>query len=506
MNDNTPVLVGCGQFTLRDGHGERSPVDLMAETARMAGEDAGPGERLLREVDTLAVMGVIGWRYEDAPGLLSRQLGIDPRRRLYSSIGGNTPQWLVNRSCREIERGDVGAVLITGAEALASYKRANLDGRRLDWERGAGGDVEMIGDPRPGSSDHENAHGLMLPPTIYPLFENALRARAGSDPGEHLRRLGELYAPFSQLASDNPLAWFRQRRSAEEIATPAVSNRLIEWPYTKYMNAVLVVDQSASLILTSVGKARDLGIDESCWVFLHGCGDANDLWYVSERRDFCSSPALAAAGQQALAMAGVGIDDIDCFDLYSCFPSAVQIARNELGIAEDDTRPLTVTGGLACHGGPGNNYTTHAIATLMQRARDKPDSLGLVSGLGWYMTKHSLGIYGATAPAGDTGGASLLHGEELAAELQQRLDAMEHPSLQEQPEGSGSIETYTIAFDRDGAPESGIVVGRLDNGDRFLARVASDPGLLAELVEHEGVGRSGSVKPGGERGNVFTPD
>ena len=86
----------------------------------MAAEDAGPGERLLREIDTLAVMGVIGWRYEDAPGLLSRQLGIDPRRRLYSSIGGNTPQWLVNRSCREIERGDVGAVLITGAEALAT--------------------------------------------------------------------------------------------------------------------------------------------------------------------------------------------------------------------------------------------------------------------------------------------------------------------------------------------------------------------------------------------------
>ena len=165
-----------------------------------------------------------------------------------------------------------------------------------------------------------------------------------------------------------------------------------------------------------------------------------------------------------------------------------------------------MTGGLACHGGPGNNYTTHAIATLMQRARDKPDSLGLVSGLGWYMTKHSLGIYGATAPTGDTGGASRLHSEEQAGELQQHLDAMEHPSLQEQPEGSGSIETYTVAFDRDGAPESGIVVGRLDNGDRFLARVASDPGLLAELVEHEGVGRSGSVKAGGERGNVFTPD
>jgi acetyl-CoA C-acetyltransferase len=264
------------------------------------------------------------------------------------------------------------------------------------------------------------------------------------------------------------------------------------------MNAILNVDQSASLILTSVGRARRMGIDESRWVFLHGYGDANDLWRVSDRRDYTSSPAISAIARRALEMAAAGVDDIEWLDLYSCFPSSVQIARDAIGIADDDPRPLTVTGGLAAHGGAGNNYVMHSIATTIDRARTAPGKLGLVTAVGWYMTKHSIGVYGSEPPKRPFCDVD-------STPYQAELDRIEHPQLDVQPAGRATIETYTVPFEKEG-PGPAVVIGRLDSGARFLAHTPPDPTLLAELTEFEGIGRHGSVTSGHGGVNLFEPD
>jgi len=497
MQGRTPVLVGCAQLTDRDGDGSRSPVDLMAETARAAADDAGAGRALLEAVDTVSVVNVIGWPYEDAPGLLCRKLRITPARTEYAWIGGNTPQWLVNRACRAIAGGAAETVLLSGAEAIAGYARALRAGREPAWERGTGGRPTFLGDLRQGSNEHENEHGMTLPSIVYPLFENALRAKAGRTPRDHLAYLGRLCARMTEVAADNPRAWFRDRRTAAEIATASEENRLVSWPYTKYMNAILSVDQSASVLVTSVDRARRLGVDPSRFVFLHGHGEAHDLWHVSERRDYTSSPAIAAIAERAFEMAAIGPDDVDWLDLYSCFPSSVQITRDALGIAEDDPRPLTVTGGLAAHGGPGNAYVMHAIATMMERLRRERGRLGLVTAMGWFVTKHAIGIYGAEPP----------HRPWTSDEpeaLQARLDRLDHPRLEHRPDGRARIETYTVPYERDQQPQAAVVIGRLESGARFLARTPEDRGLLDELVTNEGVGRSGSVTPGNV--NTFSPD
>ena len=165
------------------------------------------------------------------------------------------------------------------------------------------------------------------------------------------------------------------------------------------MNSNAFIDQAAAVILTSVAKARELGIPRERWVYLHGCADAHDHWYISDRHNFHSSPAMRVVAREALAMAGTGIDGIDKFDLYSCFPSAVQIACAEMGISQDDPRGLTVTGGLPYFGGPGNNYVTHSIAQMMDEVRAKPGSVGMVTANGNYVTKQSAGIYSTTPPS-----------------------------------------------------------------------------------------------------------
>jgi acetyl-CoA C-acetyltransferase len=497
-DDRAPILIGAGQLTQRDVAPERAlePVAMMAAAARSAADDAGGGARLLAAADRVAVVNVFSYPYGNAPRLLAELIGAHPSEELTTTIGGNTPQSLVNLMARRIAAGEVGVALLAGAEAVRTVGRARKTRVSLGWG-GGDGSPTVLGDARDGTSEHELAHGLVLPTAIYPLFENALRARRGWTIAEHRRRLGALYARFAAVAATNPHAWFREPRTAEEITEVGPDNRMIAFPYPKRMNAIMEVDQAAAVLMTSVGRARALGIEPSRWVYLRGGGDVHDKWLVSERVDYASSPAIRAAGRAALAAADVGIADVDAFDLYSCFPSAVQIGRDMLGVPEDDPRPLTVTGGLAYFGGPGNDYSMHAIASMCDRLRAARGSVGLVSALGWYLTKHAIGVYATTAPERPWTPVDV-------AALQRAIDAEPSPALVESPNGDAVIETYTVLYDREGAPVRGVVIGRLDDGRRFLANTPSDPTLLENLTREEGVGRRGQVARDGET-NRFEP-
>ncbi|MBM4242973.1 MAG: acetyl-CoA acetyltransferase [Deltaproteobacteria bacterium] len=493
MDDRTPILIGAGQITQRDVAPQDvlEPVALMRDAARAAADDARLTVDALRRIDTVAVVNLLSWNYANAPRLLAGMLGAAPRDEIYTMIGGNSPQSLVDDTARRIARGEVGLALLAGGEVMNGVKRARRAGVRLAWgDTGEVPEPRSFGDARQGTNDLEVRHGLFLPVQVYPLFENAIRARAGRTPGEHLRFLGELYARFSSVAAANPFAWFRTPRTAEQIATVDADNRIIAWPYPKRMNAIMDVDQAAAVLMTSVGRARELGVPRGRWVFLQGFGEAHDKWFVSERCGYAQSPAIAAAGRRALEMAGIGIADVDLFDLYSCFPSAVQLAQEALGIAPADPRPLTVTGGLAAFGGPGNNYSMHGIASMMDRLRAAPGTRGLVTALGWYVTKHAIGVYGT-----EPGPAPWRAPEES---LQPAIDAMPSPEVVDRAEGAATIETYTVAHERGGEPERGIVIGRLDDDRRFLAVIDGDRAELESLERDEGVGRRGRVLPGAD--------
>lgn len=485
--DQLPIAIGVGQYSerLEDLGRAPHPLALMELAARAAAEDAGV-PAALRQIDSLVVVNLLSWAYEDPAGQLAQMLGAQPRRAHYTSIGGNTPQAQVNEVAERIAAGETQLALITGAEAMYSLRRAQKTGFKLPWPTRAANPPPST-DTRWGNTSIEMSHRAQMPTQIYPLFENALRAARGRSVAGQRQFLGRFCAGFAAVARDNRFAWFRDGKSAEEIATPSADNRMIGFPYPKFMNAIMEVDQSAAVLLTNVATARKLGVPRQKWVYLWGSGDAVDLWYLSERVDFHSSPAIRAAGREAMVQAGVGIDDVSYFDLYSCFPCAPQIGAEMLGIAEDDPRPLTVTGGLPYAGGPGNNYTTHAIAAMVEKLRANPGRLGLVTGLGWYVTKHAVGIYGGEPPP-------LPRRRRSPAEYQGEIDAMSHPPLHEKPDGDGVIETYTVLHDREGSPETGLVVGRLADGGRFWANTPGDRDLLEAMEREEFIGRRGRVR------------
>ena len=511
MDDRTPVLIGAGQFTYRgEPQDSPSPTKLLKIAALAAARDAGLEERVLAAIDGLAVVGYT----VDAPGggratphstnppaSLARELAAAPAWQVYSHMGGNTPQQLVNVICERIARGETELALAVGCEFLGSATKRLVRGLGFeDWSEDQGlPPPERIGDPRPGVTPYEGRHGLGRPINVYPLFENALRARDGRSIPDHQRRLGELFAPFTEIAAQNRDAWFPIRRTAEELITVSDRNRMVGFPYTKYLNAIMDVDQSAGVLIASLAKARALGVPDDRMVFLHGCADAADLWYPLERQNFHSSPAMRMTGQRALEMAGVALDEIGHIDLYSCFPIAVEIGAEELGLSLDDPRGLTLTGGLPYFGGPGNNYAMHSIGAVMRRLRANPGDYGLITANGWFLTKQSTGVYSTRRPDAP-------FERENPTVLQRQIDALPHPEITETPEGRAVIETYTVVHGREGYL-LGIVIGRDEAGRRFVAHTPSDPETLHGLESVESVGRTGRVGPAPEgQRNLFIPD
>jgi acetyl-CoA C-acetyltransferase len=526
LDPSTPVIVGVGQVTNRpDPEGAVSladrpePIGLMVDAVRAAVEDcdgstpggASPaGRRLLSRIQSLRVADPLSWHYENPGLLVAEALGLEPAQLMVTTTGGNNPQSLVNATSLAIGRGELDVAVLVGADCVYTQAatRRHADRPLLPWTVQPAGTPRpaVFGNDRPGTTDAEEERGLDLPIHVFPLFENAIRAEAGRSLDDHRDRIGELWAGFSAVAASNPYAWLDRVRTSEEITGASEANRMIAYPYTKLLTANMQVDQGAALILCSVAAARAAGIAEDRWVFPQAGADADDHWFLSHRLDFHSSPAIRLAGTSALALADTTVDELGPVDLYSCFPSVVQIAAAELGLPDDDpARPLTVTGGLTFGGGPGNNYGTHAVASMVQALRSDPGSRGLVTGLGWYVTKHSVGIYG-TEPSTSTVDADSLRlpegsvAEEAAgfawANPQAAVGALPQCVPDADASGEVTVETYSVAYGRTGSPERAVVACRTPEGRRAWANV-TDADQLAVLVTEEGCGRLGKLRAGG---------
>lgn len=509
IEPSTPVLVGCGDVSDLSTPIEaaRSPFDLIAEAGRRALHDSGV-PKLAETIDTVAMLRLFSdtsHRFRtrlgtssNPPKSIARRIGISADRHIYSWNGGNMPQYLVNVLAEAIARGEVRAAMICGGEALRTQHGVERAGLPADWSEDPGGEPELMGNPRRGWSDCEDRHNMRAAITFYPLIENAIRGARGRSVAGHMQAMGQLFSRFAEAAAINPLATRREGYSAERLTTVDDQNRWIGFPYPRLMNANAFIDQAAAVIMTSVDEARRLGVPEANWVYLHGCADADDHWYVSERSSLHSSPAIRRGAGRALEMAGVSLDDMRFFDLYSCFPAVVEIACAELGLAEDDPRGLTVTGGLPYFGGPGNNYVTHSISEMMRRLRGAPGSLGLVTANGNYVTKHSFGVYSTRPFSGPWR-------REPPSSLQCELDALPKAFLVENATGPAIVETYTVMHGKSG-PEFSVVIGRLrESGHRFLANTPPQLAVLEDLQQREILGRPGAVQHAEGR-NVFVPE
>lgn len=471
MNANTPVIIGVAQIQQRlsDPLEGKEPIDLMVDAVKAAAADSGnPG--LLSAVDSVRVIRGI-WRYKQPAGYVAEQIGCPGAEKVGTCFGGNMVQSTLNLSAADILAGKRDLIVLTGAEIGSSQAKAAKAGIELPLTETAGDYDLKIGKDEPMACEAEIARGIRQPIQMYPIFENAIRHANGESIDAHRQRISELWAGFSKVASGNPDAWIREAVDAETIRTPGPSNRMVSFPYPKLMNSNSAVDMSAAIILCSVAKARALGISEDKWVYPWSGTDAHDTYYVSERDNLYSSPAIRIAGTRALELAGLGVDDLDLVDVYSCFPSAVQVASKELGLSMN--RPLTVTGGLTFGGGPLNNYVMHSIATMIRLLRASPGQRGLITANGGFLTKHAFGVYSTEAPSKDY----------QHQNVQSEVDQCPRRKWVTDHEGSVQVESYTVMFAGD-KPAVGHAACLTSEGVRTWANT-EDADLISEMMSRD---------------------
>jgi acetyl-CoA C-acetyltransferase len=499
VSNPIPVIIGVGQINDRDEPAKAAlgldSLGLMEAALRAADRDAGGG--WLSALESLAVVDQISYpELGDVSAPLAQRLGANPHFCYKSAYGsGDSPLLLLNEAANRIGTGEIGVAAIVGGEALRTAARQAAARRMSDP---ASDNAVRALSMRRGPS-YRHRYGLVAPVDIYPLYENAGRAAYGQTLAQGQDESAQIWAQFSAVAAENPGAWLRRRVSAEEIKTVSTVNRPIAFPYCKFMVANSSVNQGAGFIVTSSSEARARGISDDRMIFVGPGAAAHEPADVLARANYAESAGMAVSLRTALELNGVSSTDLDYAELYSCFPCVPKMARRVIDWPLH--RPATVFGGLTFGGGPVGNYMSHAVVSMVEALRQRGRHGLLFANGGLATHSHSL----------------LLHREPPATNrfpqnfgFQSAADALRGPvpAIEENYLGPAIVETYTVLYDREGAPYQGVIVARAANGSRFLAKVAgADRAVIHWLTsgEQEPVGGAGTAVKGPDGDTYFRP-
>jgi len=466
--DNTPVIIGVGQYSERvgqPGYEALSYMDLGGRALATAIADSTASGSVAEAIDTLAAIRAFEMSRPDrnppfggsdnVPRSFAKRVGANPERAILSTTGGQYNQKLVGEFAADIVAGRSDCAAIVGSEAISTVLALSAKGERPDWSENVGGELDDRGFGLEGMLEPALfAHGASGAIPLYAIAENARRAKSGKSLEEYRLDIGKLFAPFTRVAAANPHSAAPVERSAQELATITDRNRIVAEPYARMTVARDQVNQAAAIIIASAAKARDLGVPEHKWVHIHAVTCATEL-ELSERPDLSANPASIASVERALDMAGKGMQDMAFLDFYSCFAIPVFNQCDHFGLSADDPRGLTLTGGLPFFGGAGNNYSAHAICEAVDKVRGQRGSFALVGANGGWMSKFATGVY-STEPADWSG-------EGRYCELPKATDALPRST---EPFDTATVESYTINHAKSGS--DAVFIGRNADGERVV--------------------------------------
>ncbi|CAA0106158.1 Uncharacterised protein [Halioglobus japonicus] len=494
LPDNTPIIIGAGQYVERLNKQSTppfsAPMELAATACKMALQDAGVAAA---EVDTIAVIRLFAdtvkvWASplggsNNPPESIARRIGAAPTHRIYSNASGTEPLHVMAQLLGAISRGEKNIALLTGAEAIASQRFAQRNGFAEDWREEFDTPYENREYLDRLVSNEEVAGGLTMPVRSYAIIENIQAHRMGHDLQQHRNFMAQLMAPFSAVAANNPYAMFPQAYPPDYLATPGADNYLISQPYSKHFVAQDAVNQASALLLTSVGHARRLGVDPGQWVFLEAYAEGADNC-LSQREDPGRSEAMELVLSTVMDKAEATHDDMDLIDIYSCFPCAVTAACDVVGLPTDGSRQLTVTGGLPYFGGPGNNYSAHALAEMAVRLRGEP-SRALVTANGGILSKHAAAVL-TTQPTRATC-IDWRNSDGLKIDCS-KIGIRQMANNAQR----GTVISFTVVSRRD-KDDIAIVLAETEAGERFLAS-STEAAITASLQKSSPIGREIDVQ------------
>jgi acetyl-CoA C-acetyltransferase len=465
-----PVIVGVSDLRWSPDDGHLEPLDLIHSATVAALADSGEPS-LGKHVDTIYAIKTVSWSYDNLPELLAARLDATPAITVTSPIGGHWPAALIDRIGAAIADGTSSVALLVGGESHATttaLRKSGVSPESLGWATEPGGPPGF--DPADlGGAEMQRA-GFIVPTRVYPLFENSFSASIGHDTDASLAWSAQMYSEFSAVAAKNSAAWTAEVRTAEEISTVGPGNRMVSEPYPLMLNAMPFVNQAAAVVICSLARALEFGVDQDRLVYLWGGAGAVDPLDILHRNNFHSSDALQDTVQRTLANADVSAESLDIVDAYSCFPIVPKLLIHELGLPRD-TIP-SVTGGHSFFGGPLNSYTLHSLTEVTRRLRSG-DQLALVHGNGGFLTYQHAVLLSASA-----------HERGYVGDPQAHTLSPQAPDLVTDYTGNAKIVTATVEYNRSGEPETGLVIATTPDGRRLAGHTG--PENAAELTQLSG--------------------
>jgi acetyl-CoA C-acetyltransferase len=471
LDPRTPVLVGVGAASV-----DAEAAESMAMALVNAGADAG-SPRLLERLDRIAVPQG-NWAYPDPARLVAERVGAVGARTQLVELG-IPQQSLVNEALAAIAAGACDVAAVVGGEHKRWERDAVRAGLRAP-ETAQPGIVPDVTRLREGPlmEDVEVVHRLWDPVQQYAMIENALRAAEGLTLDEHRAEVADLWARFNRVARTNPDAAFPAPMEAVDIETASPANRPLAFPYNKWHSTQWTVNQAAALLFCSVETARSLGVPTDRWLFPRVGLESGHAVSLLRRSAPETWPAMEVLGTAATRRLGHPVAEVECIELYSCFPAAVRVQQRALGLEASSTP--TITGGMAFAGGPFNNFVLQSTVAVAAVLRSRPRSLGAVTTVSGLLTKPGIGVWSAS-PDGEP---PLLG--DLGDAVGAVTEARDVVGTLGGYGGEATVATYTVTYDGM-VPSRTVAVCDTDDGRRCVA-VSEDRELAAHAVSTELIG------------------
>ncbi len=479
----TPILISYATIeqNTTDLSQSDEAVDLMAQACQKAAERIQQNS-ILENIDRIYVPEGM-WGYKDPAKLVADRIKADKATTVFAKIG-ITQQTLMAEACQRIADGEDELVLVSGGEAKFRGLQGKIQSQEVSETTQADeceADVVMQPDAELWLIEETTA-GFGMPVSYYSAMDSAYRKSKGLSVDKHRDELAEIYHQFSISASNNPHAWKQAVVEAEYIRNASDKNPMLAFPYTKLHNTSWNVNQACAMLFTSEDKARELGIDEKYWIYPLASSENNTMLAVAERPEIHRSIGAEHSAEELLNYTQVNPNDITYMDLYSCFPAAVEIYADAIGVS--DKSKFSCTGGMPFAGGPLNNYALQAacrVFELLDQDSD-PNAIGLTSSVSGLITKQAFGLWSKSKPA----------------QAYKWIDVSETVKAQEKPltviggyHGEAVIVGYTVTYHAN-EPQRAIAICDLPDGKRTVS-YSEDITVMQKLEADEYCGISVTI-------------
>ena len=471
--NNRPVVIGIGAIQQKGDFKDLDEALILMEQATQKAIKDSTNVNIKNHLDEISVPKGF-WKYRDPGKWIAKRNDFKNVKTSVSKIGV-LQQNLLNSACNKILNGEINASLILGGESRYKMLRSQIENQKyIATELNTNPDKYIKAADDLTLKEEELELGSMAV-GYYAILESAFRASSKKELKDHNRDIANLYSKFSQLASDNDKGWIDKPIEASLIEQQSKKNPLQAYPYNKYHCASWNVNQSCAIIICSESLADKLDIPISKRVYPLASSETNHMIPTLQRPDLINPIGMKLAANFILDICKENKLKVDDYDLYSCFPVAVQMFAKSLGL--NSNSQMTITGGMPFAGGPLNSYVLHSTVKLISRIRERKNGLGIITGVSGMMTKQSYALWSKNPDI------SFTHKDftDNAKHLEKPVE------ISNQQKGEGRIIGYTI-IKKDGLSKAIMFLSTTNDEKRKLI-TSSDESIIKLMEKKEWVGK-----------------